>query len=140
VSIARDPGQQSDPDSTGRSILIAEDNLDTRDALRMLLEAYGFHVLVAKNGQEAVARGIDLKPDLIIMDIMMPTMDGIQATRTLRGSPSFRQVPILALTAMAGSREMALEAGCDDWLAKPIDVQSFLGKISRWLGVEPSRR
>lgn len=116
-----------------RSILIAEDNPDSRDALRALLEAYGFHVLEAENGQEAVRRGIEQKPDLILMDIMMPTMDGLQATRTLRGSPSFRQVPILALTAMAGSRDLAIQAGCDDYLSKPIDITNFMTKIRRWL-------
>ncbi|MEX2572456.1 MAG: response regulator [Gemmatimonadota bacterium] len=116
-----------------RSILIAEDNPDSRDALRALLEAYGFRVLEAENGQEAVHRGIDLKPDLVLMDIMMPVMDGLEATRTLRSSQVFRQVPILALTAMAGSREMALDAGCDDHLAKPIDVPTFLSTIRQWL-------
>jgi two-component system, cell cycle response regulator DivK len=122
-----------DRNQKARSILIAEDNPDSRDALRALLEAYGFHVLEAENGQEAVRRGIEQKPDLILMDIMMPTMDGLQATRTLRGSPAFRQVPILALTAMAGSRDLAIQAGCDDYLSKPIDIANFMTKIRRWL-------
>lgn len=127
-----------DRNPKARSILIAEDNPDSRDALRALLEAYGFHVLEAENGQEAVRRGIEQKPDLILMDIMMPTMDGLQATRTLRDSPSFRQVPILALTAMAGSRDLAIQAGCDDYLSKPIDVTNFMTKIRRWLDQSPS--
>jgi CheY-like chemotaxis protein len=114
-------------------ILIAEDNPDSREALRALLEAYGFDVLAAENGVEAVERAIAQKPDLILMDIMMPVMDGLQATRTLRASPDFRQVPIVALTAMAGSREKALAAGCDDHLAKPVNLPVFLETIRGWL-------
>lgn len=114
-------------------MLIVEDNPDSRDALRTLLEAYGFRVFEAEDGEEAVRRGIEWQPDIILMDIMMPGMDGLEATRTLRESPAFRQVPILALTAMAGSREMALEAGCDDHLCKPIDIPVFLNTIRRWI-------
>lgn len=121
------------------SILIAEDNPDSRDALRALLEAYGFRVLEAENGEEAVTRGRDLRPDLILMDIMMPTMDGLQATRLLRDDAGGRRVPILALTAMAGSREMALEAGCDDYLLKPIDIPRLLQAVRHWLAQSTSR-
>lgn len=116
-----------------RSILIAEDNPDSRDALRALLEAYGFHVLEAQNGEEAVRRAIETKPDLVLMDIMMPVMDGLEATRRLRQEKDFPQVPILALTAMAGSREPAIEAGCDDHLPKPIDIPVLLNRIRMWL-------
>lgn len=115
------------------SILVAEDNPDSRDALRALLEAYGFRVIEAENGNEAVKQAIVRRPDLVLMDVMMPVMDGIQATRTLRGSPDFRQVPILALTALTGSRDLAIEAGCDDFLPKPIDIPVFLKKIRDWL-------
>ncbi len=119
--------------SSGASILVAEDNPDSRDALRALLEAYGFRVIEAENGTEAVKQALVLCPDLVLMDIMMPVMDGIQATRMLRDSPEFRQVPILALTALTGSRDLAIEAGCDDFLPKPIDIQLFLKKIREWL-------
>lgn len=118
-------------------ILIAEDNPDSREALRALLEAYGFEVMAAGNGSEAVARAIESRPDLILMDIMMPVVDGLQATRTLRASPDFRQVPIVALTAMAGSRERAIEAGCDDHLQKPVDIPIFLQTIRSWLERSP---
>jgi CheY-like chemotaxis protein len=127
---------QQEPNGRGpspRSILIAEDNPDSRDALRTLLEAYGFRVFEAEDGEEAVQRGIEAQPDIVLMDIMMPGMDGLEATRKLRRSTSFRQVPILALTAMAGSRQMALDAGCDDHLVKPIDIPLFLNTIRRWL-------
>jgi two-component system cell cycle response regulator DivK len=112
-----------------RSVLIAEDNPDSRDALRSLLEAYGFDVLEAENGQEAVRKALRFRPDLILMDIMMPVMDGLNATRILRSSPEFRQVPIIALTAMSGARQLAIEAGCDEHLAKPVDIPAFLDTI-----------
>jgi two-component system cell cycle response regulator DivK len=118
---------ESRPDAP--SILVAEDNPDSRDALRALLEAYGFAVVEAENGQEAIKQALRHHPDLVLMDIMMPVMDGLQATRTLRASPDFRQVPIVALTAMAGSRQLAMEAGCDDHLPKPIDIPAFLQTI-----------
>jgi len=117
------------PWPTPPSILIAEDNPDSRDALRALLEAYGFAVLEAENGHKAVQTAIELQPDLVLMDIMMPVMDGLQATRNLRSSPDFRQVPIIALTAMAGSRDMAMQAGCDEHLPKPIDIPILLETI-----------
>jgi CheY-like chemotaxis protein len=127
------PIDSAEPGPEGARILVAEDNPDSRDALRALLEAYGFSVIEAENGQEAVDRALRTHPDLVLMDIMMPIMDGLNATRTLRSYPEFERVPIVALTAMAGSRELAIEAGCDDHLAKPIDVPVFLGTIRQWL-------
>ena len=124
----------TDRRESGPSILVAEDNPDSRDALRALLEAYGFAVLEAENGQEAVRKALRFRPDLVLMDIMMPVMDGLQATRTLRASPEFRQVPIVALTAMSGARQLAIEAGCDGHLPKPIDIPVFLQTIRTLLG------
>ena len=115
------------------AVLIAEDHEDSRDALRTLLDAFGYRVHVATNGREAVERALAVQPDLVLMDIMMPEVDGFQATRTLRASPAFRQVPIIALTAMEGARERVLEAGCDDFVGKPIDVRTFLEKVRAWL-------
>ena len=115
------------------SILIAEDNPDSRDALRSLLEAYGFDVLEAENGEEAVRQALRFRPDLILMDVMMPVMDGLNATRILRESPRFRQVPIVALTAMAGAHELAIEAGCDEHLRKPVEISNFFETIDRLL-------
>jgi len=114
-------------------ILIAEDHPDSRDALRALLEAYGFRVEAANNGREAVDKAIAAGPDLVLMDIMMPEMDGFEATRQLRAKSEFRQVPILALTAMEGARELVMAAGCDDYLSKPIDVRNFLARVQQWL-------
>jgi two-component system cell cycle response regulator DivK len=114
-------------------ILIADDNSDSRDALRALLEAYGFSVSEAENGEEAVRNALKLHPDLILMDIMMPRVDGCEATRRLRASEDFRQVPILALTAMVGSQDLAIGAGCDAYLNKPIEIPTLLRTIRSWL-------
>lgn len=123
-------------------ILVAEDNRDSRDSLKALLEAYGFDVVVAENGEEAVNRALVSEPDLVLMDVMMPRVDGIEATKRLRGSSDFRQVPILALSAMVGSRELALNAGCDDYLTKPIEIPALVASIRGWLarGHTPRRR
>lgn len=118
-------------------VLIAEDHEDSRDALRVLLEAVGYRVALAANGREAVEAACAVHPDLILMDMMMPEVDGFEATRALRRTAEFRQVPILAVTAMAGSRERALEAGCNDAIAKPIDMRRFLQQIHQWIRREP---
>ena len=119
-----------------RSVLIAEDHEDSRDALRTLLEAFGYRVYVASNGREAVERALAVQPDLILMDMMMPEVDGFEATRTLRAAPGFRQVPIVAVTAMEGAREQVAAAGCDDIVAKPLDVRAFLDRVRSWTGAD----
>lgn len=118
--------------SPGATILIAEDHEDSRDALRTLLEAFDYRVEIATNGREAVDRALATHPDLVVMDVMMPEVDGLEATRALRASAGFHQVPILALTAMEGAREQVLAAGCDDYVPKPIDVRAFLSKVEHW--------
>lgn len=120
-------------------ILIAEDHLDSRDALRALLEAFGYAVLVATNGQEAVEAALSETPDLILMDIMMPVLDGFEATRLLRRHPETRRTPIIAVTAMEGARELALHAGADDYVRKPIDIRALLAKVSGLLEREGGR-
>ncbi|HEX8359406.1 MAG TPA: response regulator [Longimicrobium sp.] len=121
----------------GASVLIAEDHEDSRDALCTLLEAFGYQVHLAANGYEAVAEARARRPDLILMDMMMPGMDGLEATRTLRADPDFPRVPIVAVTAMEGARERVLAAGCDDWVSKPIDIRAFLARLPGWL--DPAR-
>jgi CheY-like chemotaxis protein len=118
---------------SGAVILVAEDHPDSRDALRTLLEAMGHRVLIAVDGREAVARARAEHPSLILMDVMMPEMDGLQATRELRRDPTMGGVPIIALTALEGAREKALDAGCDDYIAKPIDLPAFLKKLEGWI-------
>ncbi len=111
-------------------ILVAEDHLDSRDALRALLEAFGFSVLVAGNGREAIDAAVRAAPDLILMDMMMPVMDGFEATRQLRRLGATRATPIIAVTAMEGAQELALGAGADEYVRKPIDVRLLLAKVS----------
>lgn len=122
---------RADPDAPA-SVLIAEDHVDSRDALSTLLDALGYRVLVAGNGAEAVEVAKASHPDLILMDMMMPGVDGFQATRTLRADPAFRQTPIVAITAMEGAREAVIEAGCSDVVLKPIDIRAFLEKVRGW--------
>jgi CheY-like chemotaxis protein len=119
--------------ATAPVVLIAEDHEDSRDALRTLLDALGYRVVVATNGVEAVAVARASQPDLILMDMMMPLVDGFQATRTLRGDEAFRNVPIIAITAMEGAREAVLEAGCSDMVLKPLDIRAFLERLKVWL-------
>jgi len=111
------------------TILIAEDHFDSREALSTLLEAFGYRVLAAVNGREAVERAQEHSPDLILMDIMMPEMDGFEATRRLRELDETRDIPIIVVTAMEGARSLALQAGATDFLRKPIDSRMLLDRI-----------
>jgi CheY-like chemotaxis protein len=115
--------------SSQPTILIAEDHPDSREALRTLLEAFGYQVLIARNGREAVESALEHQPELVLMDVMMPEIDGLEATRRLRASPDFGQVPILALTAMEGAARLSAEAGCDECIAKPINIRAFLDRV-----------
>lgn len=118
-------------------ILIAEDHLDSREALRILLEAMGYRVTVAVDGRAAIDIALADPPDLILMDIMMPELDGFEATRQLKQNDTTRAVPIIAVTAMEGARNLAIEAGANDVVPKPINTRVLLGKISGLLRPEP---
>lgn len=113
----------------GAIILVAEDHPDNRDALTMLLRSCGYRVCTAKNGREAVAVARTHNPDLVLMDVMMPEVDGLQATRELRSDPRFRRTPIIAVTAMEGAQPLALQAGADDCLRKPISAQHLIALV-----------
>ncbi len=115
-------------------MLVAEDHLDSREALRTLLEAYGYHVVVASNGREAVDVALSHAPDLILMDIMMPELDGFAAIRRLREEEPTRGVPIIAVTAMEGAHQLSLRAGANDFVAKPVDTRALLRKIAELMG------
>lgn len=128
-----DPRRTGGNGAEGATILLAEDHLDSREALRALLEAFGFDVIAAVNGAEAIQLARSNPPDLILMDIMMPEVDGFEATRQLRDCPETRDVPIITLTAMEGARTRAMEAGADDFLAKPINSGQLLDKVRSWL-------
>jgi CheY-like chemotaxis protein len=123
----------AEPMARVATILIAEDHLDSRDAMRALLEAFGYRVLLAANGREAVSVAVRHAPDLILMDIMMPELDGFEATRELRQNAATRQTPIIAVTAMEGAHQLAIQAGANDYVRKPIDIRGLMAKVSNWL-------
>jgi CheY-like chemotaxis protein len=119
-------------------ILLVEDNEMNRDMLSRRLERRGYQVVIAVDGQQGVDAALAEPPDLILMDMSLPVLDGWEATRRLKAEAKTRAIPIIALTAhaMAGDREKALEAGCDDYDTKPIDLPRLLGKIDALLGKE----
>ena len=116
-------------------ILLVEDNEMNRDMLSRRLARRGFEVLIAENGQSGVDLTVSERPDLILMDMSLPVMDGWEATRRLKADPNTSAIPIIALTAhaMASDREQALEAGCDDYDSKPVDLSRLVRKIEQLL-------
>jgi CheY-like chemotaxis protein len=112
-------------------ILYVEDNEDNVYMLKRRLERAGFEVVVAPDGEQGLAVARDAPPDLILIDLSLPVLDGWQATRRLKSSETTRSIPVIALSAhaMPGDREKALEAGCDDYDAKPVKLPSLLAKI-----------
>ncbi len=116
-------------------ILVVEDNEMNRDMLSRRLIRKKYEVLVAVDGRESVEMARSEAPDLILMDMSLPVMDGWEATRQLKASPETQAIPIVALTAhaMSGDREKAMEAGCDDYDTKPIELPRLLGKIEALL-------
>ncbi len=116
-------------------ILLVEDNEMNRDMLSRRLARRGFEVLIAENGLAGVDLTVSERPDLVLMDMSLPVMDGWEATRRLKADPNTSAIPIIALTAhaMASDREMALEAGCDDYDSKPVDLSRLVRKIEQLL-------
>ena len=113
-------------------ILIVEDNEMNRDMLSRRLIKKGFEIIIAVDGEEGVKKTISEKPDLILMDMSLPVMDGWEATKKLKSNSDTSKIPIIALTAhaMAQDKEKALAAGCDEYDTKPIDLDRLLSKIS----------
>lgn len=120
-------------------VLLVEDNEMNRDMLSRRLERRGFIVLVAVDGQQGVNLATSEKPDLILMDMSLPVIDGWEATRQIKATPETQAIPIIALTAhaMAGDREQALNAGCDDYDSKPIEFSRLLEKMEALLKGNP---
>lgn len=116
-------------------ILLVEDNEMNRDVLSRLLQRRGYAVLFAEDGETAVSLAKAERPDLILMDISLPQMDGYQATQALRLEPGFEALPIIALTAhaMTSDRDRALKAGCTDFETKPVEFPRLLAKIEQHL-------
>ena len=119
-------------------VLLVEDNEMHRDMLARRLVRRGFEVVSAVNGKQGVDLARSEKPDIILMDVSLPIMDGWEATRCVKSDDATRSVPVIALTAraMSGDREKAIEAGCDDYDTKPVEFDRLIGKIERLLGNE----
>ncbi len=117
-------------------ILLIEDNEMNRDMLSRRLTRKGYEVAIAVDGEQGVAMARSESPDLILMDMSLPVLDGWEAPRQLKSAPETQAIPVIALTAhaMAGDREKAVEAGCDDYDIKPIEMPRLLEKIQRLLG------
>lgn len=118
-------------------ILLVEDNELNRDMLSRRLERKGFVVVIAEDGAAGVAAARAEVPDLVLMDMSLPVMDGWAATRELKADERLQAVPVIALTAhaMAGDRDRAMDAGCDDYDTKPVEFTRLLGKIEALLGL-----
>ncbi|HEX5133905.1 MAG TPA: response regulator [Thermoanaerobaculia bacterium] len=112
-------------------ILLVEDNEMNRDMLSRRLVRSGYEVVMAVQGEEGVALARTASPDIVLMDMSLPVMNGWEATRLLKGDPATREIPVIALTAhaMSGDREKAREAGCDDFDTKPVEYARLLSKI-----------
>jgi two-component system cell cycle response regulator DivK len=122
----------------GKTILIVEDEPRNLKLLRDLLQRFGYEILEALDGEEGVKLAGEKMPDLILMDIMMPKMDGLEATRIIKADTKTKHIPIIALTsyAMKGDREKTVEAGCDGYIAKPVDIKEVLNAIEHYLTVK----
>ena len=116
-------------------ILLVEDNEMNRDMLSRRLERKGFEVVIAVDGKAGIDMASSSNPDIILMDLSLPVIDGWEATRRIKADPATQTIPVIALTAhaMAGDEQKALEAGCDDYDTKPIDLKRLLGKIEALL-------
>jgi CheY-like chemotaxis protein len=116
-------------------ILLVEDNIDNLTVYRAILEHTGYQVLQAMDGEAGLAEARDGHPDLILMDISLPKLDGFEATRILKADPATRHIPIIALTAHAldEDRERARDVGCDGFLAKPVEPRRVVREVERFL-------
>ena len=114
-----------------KKAIIVEDHPDSMEVLSLQLETLGFSVISANNGMEGVEKAITEKPDLILMDIMMPGMDGREATRRIRSNPETKDIPILAATVLFKESDLrsCIEAGCNDYIVKPFSHQELREKI-----------
>lgn len=121
-------------------ILLVEDNETNRDMLSRRLARKGYEVIIAVDGAEGISEAQKQMPDLILMDMSLPILDGWEATRQLKNAGDTRHIPIIALTAhaMAGDREKAIEVGCDEYETKPVEFQRLLSKIEALLNGRPA--
>ncbi|HTG05832.1 MAG TPA: response regulator [Bradyrhizobium sp.] len=119
-----------------KKILVVEDTEDNRQILRDLLGMAGYDIIEAQDGAEGVAKAAEHKPDLVLMDIQMPVMDGFEATRRIKADPLLKAIPVIAVTsyALSGDEDKAREAGCDGYIAKPYSPRALLAKVRETLG------
>jgi two-component system cell cycle response regulator DivK len=118
-----------------KRILVVEDQEDNRQILRDLLANAGYDMLEAEDGEQAVAAAAEHRPDLILMDIQLPELDGYEATRRIKANPDLHAIPIIVVTsyALSGDEDKAREAGCDAYVAKPYSPRALLAKIREYL-------
>jgi two-component system cell cycle response regulator DivK len=118
-----------------KRILVAEDHEDNRQILRDLLASGGFDMIEARDGEQAVATAEASRPDLILMDIQLPVIDGYEATRRIKAQPALKAIPVIMVTsyALSGDEEKARQAGCDDYVAKPYSPRQLLAKIRHYI-------
>ena len=119
-----------------RKILLVEDNPQNRYLVTFLLEKNGYEVVVAEDGEEAISGVAEHVPDLILMDVQLPKLDGYEATRRIKADSRYADIPLVALTAhsMKGDRGNAMAAGCDYYVTKPVDADLLIGRIKDLLG------
>jgi two-component system cell cycle response regulator DivK len=119
-----------------KKILVVEDAEDNRQILRDLFSMAGYDMIEAQDGAEGVAKATEHKPDLILMDIQMPVMDGYEATRRIKADPTLRTIPVIAVTsyALSGDEDKARSAGCDGYIAKPFSPRLMLAKVREIIG------
>ena len=120
---------------TRKRILLVEDHEDNRNIYRTILEHYGYEVVLASDGQSGIRLAREAQPDLVLMDLSIPVVDGWEATRVLKRDASTRGIPVIALSAHAleEDRARAREAGCDGYLAKPVEPRKVLEEVARFL-------
>jgi len=128
---------RAESQTAAKRILVVEDNELNMKLLNDVLEAHGYNVLTTGEGAVAVAWAHQYRPDLILMDLQLPDMSGLEVTRQLKADAETREIPIIAVTAfaMAGDEKQALEHGCDAYVAKPIVLREFLDLIAGFVGV-----
>ena len=118
-----------------KRVLIVEDNMDTFELVHFVLEKNNYETLLAVNGRDGVNAAIKQKPDLIIMDLSMPEMDGWTATNLIKKNSELKSVPLIVLTAhtLPGDRQRAMDAGCDEYITKPMDMGDLMESIEYWV-------
>lgn len=121
---------------TNQRVLVVEDNRDNMTLIVDVLTSLDYEVIQAHDGEEGITLAKSEHPDLILMDLSLPKIDGWEATRTIKANEKLQDIPIIALTAhaMVGDRERALEAGCDDYMTKPLNIQILASKLTAFLG------